>query len=149
MNSANTVLKQIARNWDDCITNPHITRYYDWNMQFNEKEEIKGDYCVKALGSTALVVRDQQKQDVMMIANMAQSPTFQKFINPQRLAKYAIEASSISSVMNTADEIAAIEKQMADQPPPQAPQVEAAKIRADALPIRRRSRPRVSRPTSS
>ena len=133
MNSANTVLKQIARNWDDCITNPHITRYYDWNMQFNEKEEIKGDYCVKALGSTALVVRDQQKQDVMMIANMAQSPTFQKFINPQRLAKYAIEASSISSVMNTADEIAAIEKQMADQPPPQAPQVEAAKIRAEAL----------------
>jgi len=132
MNSANTVLKQIARNWDDYITNPHITRYYDWNMQFSEKEEIKGDYSVKARGSTALVVRDQQKQDVMMLANMAGSPTFGKFINPQRLAKYAIEASSIADVMNTTDEIAQIEKQMAEAGPQEAPQIAVAKIRAEA-----------------
>lgn len=132
MNSANTVLKQIARNWDDCITNPHITRYYDWNMQNNDNEEIKGDFSVKARGSTALVVRDQQKQDVIMVANMAQSPTFQKFINPQRLAKYAIEASSIPDVMNTDAEIAKIEEMMAKQPPPVAPAIEAAKIRAQA-----------------
>ena len=132
MNSANTVLKQIARNWDDFITNPHITRYYDWNMQFSDKEDIKGDYSVKARGSTALVVRDQQKQDVMMVANMAGSPTFGKFINAERLAKYAIEASSISDVLNTQDEIAVIEKKMAEAGPQLPPNVQAAQIRANA-----------------
>jgi hypothetical protein len=39
------------KNFDDDVTVPDLRRLYDWNMQFNPKEEIKGDYDVKATGS--------------------------------------------------------------------------------------------------
>jgi hypothetical protein len=53
MNSANTVLRRIVKQYDDEVTRPHIRRYYDWNMQYNEDEEIKGDFEIDARGSSA------------------------------------------------------------------------------------------------
>nr|BDD48032.1 hypothetical protein 5 [Halomonadaceae bacterium] len=56
MNSANIVLRRAVKNWDDDMTRPTITRFYDWNMQYAENEALKGDYSVDARGSGALLV---------------------------------------------------------------------------------------------
>ena len=42
-NSANVVFRRVVKNWDDDITEPTIRRAYDFNMQFSEKDAIKGD----------------------------------------------------------------------------------------------------------
>lgn len=53
--AANLWVRRAVRNWDDDIVTPLITRFFDWNMQYSEKEEIKGDSRVRALGIAALV----------------------------------------------------------------------------------------------
>lgn len=132
MNSANTVLKRYARNFDDQITVPHLQMYYDWNMEFNEDQEIKGDYSVRARGSSALVIRDQQKQDIANIAAMAGNPLFEGQINPEKLADYMIQASSIPDVGYTEEEKAENARKKAEQPAAPDPTIAAAQIRAQS-----------------
>jgi hypothetical protein len=71
MNSANIVLRRAIKNWDDDVTNPLIARFYDWNMQFNQDNNIKGDYSVKARGSSALLVREKQQENLMIFSNIS------------------------------------------------------------------------------
>lgn len=79
MNSSNIVLRKAVKNWDDDITRPLITRFYDWNMQFSENAALKGDFSVEARGSGALLVREKQQENLMIYANIsAQNPEFYK-----------------------------------------------------------------------
>lgn len=79
MNSSNIVLRKAVKNWDDDITRPLITRFYDWNMQFSENSAIKGDFGVEARGSSALLVREKQQENLMIYSNIsAQNPEFYK-----------------------------------------------------------------------
>ena len=79
MNSSNIVLRKAVKNWDDDITRPLITRFYDWNMQFNERREVKGDFSVEARGSGALLVREKQQENLMIYSNISmQNPEYFK-----------------------------------------------------------------------
>jgi 8-oxo-dGTP pyrophosphatase MutT (NUDIX family) len=60
--AANLWVRRCVRNWDDDIITPMITGYFDWNMQWSKKEEIKGDSRVQALGIAALVELEGQAQ---------------------------------------------------------------------------------------
>lgn len=73
MNSANIVLRRAVKNWDDDVTGTLIPRFYDWNMQFSEDEEIKGDFTIDARGSSALLVREKQQESLMVYANISGS----------------------------------------------------------------------------
>jgi hypothetical protein len=42
-NNASAVLRRLARTFDDCVTEPHIRRYYAWLLQYGEDDE-KGDF---------------------------------------------------------------------------------------------------------
>lgn len=69
-NNAGTVLRNIARLFDDNITEPHIRRYYEgWLMQYGP-DECKGDMTVKTYGSSALVERDVANQDIQFIGQL-------------------------------------------------------------------------------
>jgi hypothetical protein len=67
-NSANVIFRRAVKCWDDDMTTPVVRRFYDWNMQFNPKEEIKGDMQIKAVGTSVLLVREMQAQNLLMIA---------------------------------------------------------------------------------
>ena len=62
--AANLWVRRAVRNWDDDIVAPLITRFFDWNMQYSEKEEIKGDSRVRAMGIAALVELEDRKSVV-------------------------------------------------------------------------------------
>ena len=77
MNSSNIVLRKAVKNWDDDITRPLITRFYDWNMQFSDRAEVKGDFSVEARGSGALLVREKQQENLMIYSNISmQNPEY-------------------------------------------------------------------------
>jgi hypothetical protein len=79
MNSSNIVLRKAVKNWDDDITRPLITRFYDWNMQFSERSDIKGDFSIEARGSGALLVREKQQENLMIYSNLSMNvPEFAK-----------------------------------------------------------------------
>ena len=46
VDSNNVTLRSRVKLWDDNITIPHLTRYYDYNMQYHKDDSIKGDFKV-------------------------------------------------------------------------------------------------------
>jgi hypothetical protein len=65
MSSANVVFRRFVKNLDDDLIVPSIRRLYTWNMQHSPKAHIKGDYEVKARGSSALMARELNTQNLL------------------------------------------------------------------------------------
>lgn len=126
-NNAGTVLRRIARLFDDRVTEPHIRRYYEWLMLHGEDDAAKGDFQIDACGSTALVERDMQNQQIMQMGALVANPAFG--IDPEKWLSEMLKSQRLDPKRFQIDE----EKKaaMAQQPPPVAPQIEAAKIRAE------------------
>lgn len=127
INSANTVLRKKLKNFDDNVTIPHIGRYVDWNMQYNPKEEIKGDFEVQARASGALMERDIQNQGAPQLLQLAGSPAFgygmKKWAAVRRTVR-ALRFDDTDFVLPDAD-IEATEKRMAEAGPQLDPAVKA------------------------
>lgn len=134
MNSANVVLRRLVKQFDDMVTKPHIRRYYDYNMLYNEDEEVKGDFSVDARGSSALLVRDIQNQAFLNLLAAGANPIYGKYLDTQKLFEKALQAQHIdpAEVFKPEEEIGRIneaEKAAANQPPPPDPRIAAAEIR--------------------
>ena len=134
MNSANVVLRRIVKQFDDMVTKPHIRRYYDYNMLYNENEEIKGDFTVNARGSSALLVRDIQNQAFLNLLAAGANPVYGVYLDTQKLFEKALQAQHIdpAEVFKSEEELDKIKEQQQQPQAQQAdPRIEAAKIRAE------------------
>lgn len=100
LNSKNVVFRRFVRNFDDDVTIPCIRRIYDWNMQFTDKDYIRGDYEVEARGASTLLVRELQATNRMVLATMTAHPVLGQFLKPAQLLR-----SLAASMMIPADEI--------------------------------------------
>lgn len=97
-NSANVVFRRIVKSWDDDLTKPTIRRAYDWNMQFNPDQNIKGDMQVDARGTSVLLVREIQSQTLM---NIMTNWTTHPLIGPWMLAKQGGIRSALEKTLQT------------------------------------------------
>jgi hypothetical protein len=138
LNNASTVLKRIARTFDDLITEPHIRRYYEWLMLYGEDDE-KGDCLIDARGSTALVERDIQNQALLQLGNFLADPEFG--IDKRKWFMEMAKAQRLdpNKFTYSDDEIEARMQQMAQQPQQQDPRVVAAQASIQTAQIRAES----------
>jgi hypothetical protein len=83
-NNATSVLRRLAKRFDDYMTRPHIQRYFDWMMAYSDDESIKGDFQIEVRASSALVERDAQQQFLMTLLNVAANPIYE--LDPAKLA---------------------------------------------------------------
>lgn len=137
MNSANVVLRRLVKQFDDMVTKPHIRRYYDYNMLYNEDEEVKGDFTIDARGTSALLVRDIQNQAFLNLLAAGANPVYGVYLDTKKLFEKALQAQHIdpAEVFKPEEEIDQImeaQKQAAAQGPGPDPRIEAAKMRAEA-----------------
>lgn len=70
MSQGNLTFREIVRRFDDSFTVPNLRRCYDWLMQFSPKDEIKGDYEVKARGASALLMREVEATNLLMVSSV-------------------------------------------------------------------------------
>lgn len=125
MNSANVVFRRVVKNWDDDMTTPNIRRLYDWNMQFNEDESIKGDMDVDARGSSVLLVRELQAANLANLIAIAQgSPVLApmtKFSNAYRRWVQCMMLSADEIVLSEEEieEMIARQAEQPEEPPPE------------------------------
>ena len=87
-NNSTTVLDFMAEEWDDQITVKNIRRTYAWNMQYNPKEDIKGDYIVDVKSSSEyknkqMYIRDMERLSV----ETTQNPSMAEWISQKNLVK--------------------------------------------------------------
>ena len=137
MNNSNVVLRRLVKQFDDMVTKPHIKRYYDYNMMYNEDEEVKGDFTIDARGSSALLIRDIQNQSFLNLLAAGANPIYGVYLDTQKLFEKALQAQHIdpAEVFKSDEEIEQIkeqQKQMAQQGQQQDPRLMAAQIRAQS-----------------
>jgi hypothetical protein len=136
-NSSNIIFRRVVKNVDDGLITPTMRRLYDWNMQFNKKAELKGDMQVDARGTSVLLVKEVQASNLMLIVTtLMANPDIKAMLKtngyPSVVKLFQAMMIKPDEVMNTEDDY---KKYLADaqkQPPPEAPQVEVAKINAQA-----------------
>lgn len=82
MQSSTTVLSSKARQWDDNITKSVAGWFYEWNMQYSDKEDIKGDYDIDVQTSTAYLNKMIGQRDLERLnAQAAQDPDMKYLID--------------------------------------------------------------------
>ncbi len=123
--NASTTLRRMARTFDECVTEPHIRRYYEWILMYGP-ESCKGDLRIEALGSSALVEREIQAIQTAQILNYSLNPAFG--LDPERaMTEYLKAMRFIPSKLEYDEATKAARK---NQAPPPIPAIEVAKINA-------------------
>lgn len=127
-NNANSVLRRIARLFDSSITEPHIRRYYTWLMEYGKDDDAKGDYQIIARGSSALVERDIQGQELSQIMALCLNPAYG--LDPKKTAEEYLRSRRFdpANFQYSKEDL----ERMKNTPPPEDPRITAAKIMADA-----------------
>jgi hypothetical protein len=126
-NNGSTVLRRIARNFDDRITEPHIGRYYEFLLMYGP-DEAKGDFTIDARGSSALVERELQAQQLVQIVGLALNPAYA--LDPEQVMREFLKSLRFDpKALELTDEK---KKELASRKPPEDPRVTAAKIMAQA-----------------
>jgi hypothetical protein len=133
-NNANSVLRRLVKQFDDQLTDRHITRYFNWHMQHSENEAIKGDFQIDARGSSVLMVRDLQKQALMASGQFVLHPQLAAFHKNKGYdwLRTMYESNHITpdSILEPEDKIPGIIERMdkAASQQPQDPRIAVAQI---------------------
>jgi hypothetical protein len=126
-NNANQLLREVAANVDMCITEPNIDDLYEWLLLDTEvSNDKKGDFQIEAQGASSIMERAIQAQFLAQQGAIVVNPAFG--CNPKLWYAEVLKSQHLDpkSIQYTKDEQA----RMASAPPPKAPVVQAAEIRA-------------------
>lgn len=125
-NNATSVLRRLARRFDDYVTSPHIQRYFDWMMQYSDDESIKGDFQIDVRASSALLERDSQQSFLMQMLAISKDPTYG--LDPARLMQELLKGQRLDP-----DRVTLSEEQKQAQAEQQQPQDPTLQARAQLL----------------
>ena len=78
MGAAALSIKTVVKNLDHFMLRPIGERFFNWNMQFNDDDELefRGDLEIRARGTAALMQKEVRSQRLMMFLQLAASPVF-------------------------------------------------------------------------
>jgi hypothetical protein len=85
MSAANLTMKDAVENFDQGITVPFLKEMYSWNMKYTEEEKIKGDYEVKATGSTSLVAKEVRVQNLQNFLSLTANEGDQRLVDRRKM----------------------------------------------------------------
>ena len=128
-NNANQLLRDVGFCLNDNITTPLVDDFYEWLLLDPDvPNSEKGDYQVDTSGALAIIEKALQDQTIMAMAGMVANRAFK--IDP---AKW-FEAWARSKRLTPSEFQYSEEdwEKLQQEPPPVAPQVQAAQIRAEA-----------------
>ena len=79
MSAANGSIRNVVKNVDDYLLSPLGKAFFNFNMQFDFDDSIKGDLEVKAQGTESLMANEVRSQRLMQFLQIAQNPTLAPF----------------------------------------------------------------------
>lgn len=133
LNASNVLMRRKLKSLDDQLTIRHIGRYVDWNMQYNPKSEIKGDFEVQARASGALMDMEIQNKSAGNLLALATNPNFAAGMKKWEAVRRVVRAFRFDpkDFVEDDDTIKRNEENMAKNQTGD-PRIEVAKIRAEA-----------------
>ena len=115
------ILDFMGEEWDDYVTEKNIRRMYAWNMQYNEKEQIKGNYSIDVRSSSDYKNKQMHIRDLERLSmEVSQNPALAAWINVDQLqiARLNLMKLPHSKIVRTKEEYAQAQQAMAQQPDP-------------------------------
>jgi hypothetical protein len=104
MGAANVTLKDQVKNFDDGITKPFIKALYFWNMEFNTKEYIKGDFSVQSRGSTSLIAREVRQESLNQFLSITNNETDLRYTKRPKVLKEMVKILDLDDLDLLKDE---------------------------------------------
>jgi hypothetical protein len=92
MSTAQTSLKDQLTVLDDELIEPVINAMYHWNMQFSDREDIRGDFNVSIQGTGSMVAREVRSQALEQFAAATVNPIDAPYIDRLLLNKERAKA---------------------------------------------------------
>lgn len=133
--SSTTLLDFMSEEWDDQITEPIIEAMYAWNMQYNPRPDIKGQFSIDVRTSTEyknkqMHIRDMEKLSV----EAAQNPELAKHIDMNAMSRQRLEMMHLPSkgIIKSPEQVAQEEAERAAN---QGPDPETMELQLDARKI--------------
>lgn len=120
-NNSTTLLDFLAEEWDDQVTEKVIRRFHAWNMQYNPKAEIKGDYVIDVKSATEyknkqMFIRDMERLSM----EASQNPTVAMAVNMDELinARLAMMHLPSNRIVRSKEEFMQAQQAASQQPDP-------------------------------
>ena len=79
MSAANGSIRNVVKNVDDYLLAPLGKAFFNFNMQFDFDDEIKGDLEVKARGTESLMANEVRSQRLMQFMQVVSNPALAPF----------------------------------------------------------------------
>tara|TARA_Y100000310_G_scaffold55920_1_gene51262 strand:- start:9171 stop:11390 length:2220 start_codon:yes stop_codon:yes gene_type:complete len=138
-NQSSVTTRHRVQMWDDNIIKPIITRFYDYEMQFNENDEIKGDMEINPRGTSALLVKELQTKSLVEMAKLGESEVYSQYIKHDEILRRLQSSLRIEGegVVKTEDDIAQAQQQAAQQAEKPSPEeeLEEAKLSIESAKV--------------
>jgi hypothetical protein len=125
--SSTSLLFQKITDWDDYITRMIIQNMYEWNMTYNKKPEIKGDFEIDVDSSSSALKRELETAALEKLSvEASQNPELGIVIDMAELQKTRLQMMKLSNkkIVKSPEAIAQAREQQAQQPNPQAMEME-------------------------
>jgi hypothetical protein len=131
MGAAAMPMKQVVKNLEDGCIKPFIESLYDWNMQWSDNEEIKGDLDVVVLGSSKLIAKEVKSQRLLQFLGITNNPIDMQFVDRKFLLTEAANCLELNAEKVVPDELP--QQNMPQQEPNPLDMARAQLIQAQAL----------------
>lgn len=105
-------IKDIVKNFD-MFTEHIIQDLYAWNMEFNPRPEIKGDYSVKARGVSSLIMKEIRMQSINQFMSTL-SPEDLIYIPRRELLAERLKVHDLNINLKTEEEADKIREQQSN-----------------------------------
>lgn len=116
-----TLLDFQSEEWDDSVTEKIIRRMYAWNMQFNPKQEIKGNYVVDVKSASEYKNKQMYVRDLERLSmEVSQNPALQDIVDMGALQRARLQLMQLpdNKIIYSPEESAQMQQQRAQQPDP-------------------------------
>lgn len=116
MNAAAMPIKSVAKNLEDFCVKPLIGSWFDWNMQWSDREDIKGDMTVQVLGTSALIAKEKKSQQLMQFLQLTSTPLDMSYVDRKYLLTQIAKSIEIDVKKAIPDQMP--ENSLPPAPPP-------------------------------
>jgi len=126
MSAANGSIRTVVKNVDDYLLGPLGKAFFNFNMQFDYDESIKGDLEVKAEGTQSLMANEVRSQRLMQFLQIVQNPALAPFAKMDYIIREIansmdLDPEKVANSLTDAAVQAEILKKFQEQNPPPAP----------------------------
>jgi Ca2+-binding EF-hand superfamily protein len=114
--ASNITLKDQVHFFDEGVTSKFIKAMYFWNMEFNDKNSIKGDFNVVARGSKSLIAKEVKMEQINQFLSLTNNDIDLKYIKRDVLLRELAEIFDLDKLgfIRTQEEVEVAEAQQAE-----------------------------------